>query len=310
MLLDSYSLKTGIASLLPAPAPAGFVKRVNASFSKIEPLLKTLQVRPSPPEALVQAYLVHIADKNNANFRKILDLKGIRSRQEQNHLVELFQIHRDSDRYKGGGGSGNNSTLQNSNPILAGLQSSNNIINNPAATASSTVSQGLGLGTLNLTTTAAAAAAASANLPGRFDPSLLGSAIISAAKDGVDRFGNPSLAATLGGSGSGIGSGTTSNNNAGMGSGITGTGRISPRPTSPKPPSAQLNQQEAPSTSTSSTSQVPETTTTTSTSTAANLNENLKNLGKFFRRDLGGFGGRFGRGGDDAGGGGMGGSSS
>jgi hypothetical protein len=33
---------------------------------------------------------------------------------------------------------------------------------------------------------------------------------------------------------------------------------------------------------------------------AANLNENLKNIGKFFRRDLGGFGGRFGRGADDA----------
>lgn len=30
--------------------------------------------------------------------------------------------------------------------------------------------------------------------------------------------------------------------------------------------------------------------------TATNLNENLKNIGKFFRRDLGGFGGRFGKG--------------
>ncbi len=31
----------------------------------------------------------------------------------------------------------------------------------------------------------------------------------------------------------------------------------------------------------------------TSAETGAKLNENLKNIGKFFRRDLGGFGGRF-----------------
>ncbi len=36
---------------------------------------------------------------------------------------------------------------------------------------------------------------------------------------------------------------------------------------------------------------------------AANLNENLRNIGKFFKRDMGGFGGRFGssaRSGDDS----------
>lgn len=30
---------------------------------------------------------------------------------------------------------------------------------------------------------------------------------------------------------------------------------------------------------------------------AGNLNENLRNIGKFFKRDVGGFGGRFGGGG-------------
>ncbi|KAL1860841.1 Vacuolar protein sorting-associated protein 53 [Paecilomyces lecythidis] len=248
MLLDSYTLKTGLSSLLPAPAPAGYVKRVNASFSKIETLLKTVQVRPSPPEALVQAYLVHIADRNDANFRKILDLKGIRSRQEQNNLVELFQAHRASERYA--------PNLQQSNPILAALQPSYS----STTTSSTSVSQGLGLSTLG---TSAAASLGSSNLPTRFDPSLLGSAIISAAKDGVDRFGNQSLGT--------LGSG------AGGGGSVGASGTLSPSASfSGLSPSAEG-------------------------SAAANLNENLKNIGKFFRRDLGGLGGRFGRGGDDGG---------
>ncbi|OQE38933.1 hypothetical protein PENCOP_c007G00592 [Penicillium coprophilum] len=240
MLLDSYTLKSGLTSLLPAPAPAGFVKRVNASFFKIETLLKTLQVRPSPPEALVQAYLIHIADRNNNNFRKILDLKGIRSRQEQNHLVELFQLHRASERYA--------SSLQQSNPILASLQG-------PSATATGSVSQGLGLGTT-----------AAAVMPSRFDASMLGSAIMSAAKDGVDRFGNPSLST--------------------LGAGATGTATSTPGMTSP---SGTLSPSLASSTLQSNHIHTP------TESASGNLNENLKNIGKFFRRDLGGFGGRFGR---------------
>ncbi|KAJ5170162.1 uncharacterized protein N7500_002945 [Penicillium coprophilum] len=240
MLLDSYALKSGLTSLLPAPAPAGFVKRVNASFFKIETLLKTLQVRPSPPEALVQAYLIHIADRNNNNFRKILDLKGIRSRQEQNHLVELFQLHRASERYA--------SSLQQSNPILASLQG-------PSATATGSVSQGLGLGTT-----------AAAVMPSRFDASMLGSAIMSAAKDGVDRFGNPSLST--------------------LGAGATGTATSTPGVTSP---SGTLSPSLASSTLQSNHIHTP------TESATGNLNENLKNIGKFFRRDLGGFGNRFGR---------------
>ncbi|THC93914.1 hypothetical protein EYZ11_006596 [Aspergillus tanneri] len=241
MLLDAYTLKTGLTSLLPAPAPAGFVKRVNNSFAKIETLLKTVQVQPSPPEALVQAYLLHIGDRNNANFRKILDLKGIRSRQEQNHLVELFQVHRASDRHA--------PNLQQNNPVLAAMQTSN-------TTSSNSVSQGLGLGTLS---TSAAASIGASNLPTRFDASMLGSAIISAAKDGVDRFGTPANTST------------------------TGPGSVSTS-TTPSTASGPVSQ---------TLSQGGES------STSGNLNENLKNIGKFFRRDLGGFGGRFGRSGDD-----------
>lgn len=233
MLLDSYTLKSGLSSLLPSPAPASFIKRVNTSFSKIEALLKTVQVHPSPPEALVQAYLIHIADSNNANFRKILDIKGIRSRQEQNHLVELFQVHRASDRHA--------PSLQQSNPMLAGLQAS-------------TVSSSSG----------------SISGSSRFEPSMLGSAIISAAKDGVDRFGTPTTTGGGGGGGS---------------ANISSSGTLSPSGANSIP--GQSGTQGAESLSSSS----------------GNLNDNLnlKNIGKFFRRDLGGFGGRFGRSGEDGG---------
>jgi hypothetical protein len=198
---------------------------------------------------LVQAYLIHIADRNNNNFRKILDLKGIRSRQEQNHLVELFQLHRASDRYA--------SNLQQSNPILTALQAP------AAATTTGSVSQGLGL-------------SGAGSMPSRFDASMLGSAIMSAAKDGVDRFGNPSLSA-LGASGV---------------PGITGT---------PPPGSGFGGTSGTPSpATTTSAQQIGHAHTPSESTAAANLNENLKNIGKFFRRDLGSFGSRFGRGADDA----------
>src|SRR5579862_934049 len=87
-----------------------YIKRVNQSMTKIDPLLKTLQVRSSPPEGLVQAYLIHIGDKSDTNFKKILDLKGVR-RQDQPQLVELFQAHRASQE-----------TLQQNSPLLTPLQ--------------------------------------------------------------------------------------------------------------------------------------------------------------------------------------------
>lgn len=242
MLLDLYTLKSGLTSLLPSPAPPGFVKRVNSSFTKVDSLLKTVQVRPSPPEALVQAYLIHIADRSEPNFRRVLEIKGIRTKQDQSQLVELFNLHRASDRHA--------PNLQQSNPLFAFLQ--------PSASASGpggpglTVSQGLS----NLGTTAAT----SISGPGRFDPSTLGSAIISAARDGVERFP--------------LGSAT----------GHTGSG-----PTSPGPEGQRVIHDGFDVNGVS-----------TPSSATTQLNDNLKNIGKFFRRDLGGFGGRFGRSGDDS----------
>lgn len=247
MLLDSYTLKNGLTSLLPAPTPTGFVKRVNTVFTKIDTLLKTIQVRPYPPEVLVQAYLIHIADRSDANFRRMLEIKGIKSKQEQNQLVELFQVHRSSTRYE--------PNLQASNSLFAIIQQSSNLSLHSSASAPMTSSGPQVL--VNLSTSAASSISSST----RFDPTLLGSAIISAAKDGVDRIGNPGLSSSM------------------AESPLTSS--------SPVVPSSLSNQAQQ------------ENSNTNISNATANLNENLRNIGKFFRRDLGGFGGRFGRGGED-----------
>ena len=235
MLLDVHALRSSFSQLLPNP-PATFAKRVTTAFGKIDPLLKTLQVRSSPPEALVQAYLIHVADRNDANFRKILDLKGLRAKIEQNHLVELFQMHKTSERY--------GSSLVEKSQLLTPI-----VISGHAATATGAVQ---GLGVLGTT---AAASISTASLPGKFDPTVFGNAIMSAARDGVDRFGSPSL------------------------------GGATPRDGAQSPPP----QDGAPAAA----------GTVGGVGAGGNLNENLKNIGKFFRRDLGGFGGRFGKGQDD-----------
>ncbi len=94
-------------------------------------------------------------------------------------------------------------------------------------------------------------APSTSSLPGRFDPSTFGSAIMSAARDGVDRLGTPILG----------------------GSSNTPAGAMSP---------PQGNEGNA-------------------NAAAVHLNDNLRNIGKFFKRDLGSFGGRFGGGGGKGG---------
>ncbi|KAK0515838.1 hypothetical protein JMJ35_001872 [Cladonia borealis] len=242
MLLDAYVLKKGFEDLLTLNSPSGtspppgYIKRVSQSMSRLDPVLKTLQVRPSPPEALVQAYLIHIADKSDANFRKILDLKGIR-KPDQPHLLDLFQAHRSSPR---------NENLQTSSPLLTPL-----IV---GGTTTTTSGVGVHIPTPHLPSLGSTAASLSTtNLPTRFDPSTFGSAIMTAARDGVDRFGTPSLSS----------SNTPSDSR--VASPPPGLGR---RPQSPSEAGGVGGG-------------------------TGNLNENLRNIGKFFRRDVGSFG-RFG----------------
>ena len=238
MLLDIYVLKKGFEDLLTSnsppktAAPPSYIKRVSQAMSRVDPILKTLQVRPSPPEALVQAYLIHIADKSDANFRKILDLKGIR-KPDQAHLVELFQAHRASPR---------NENLQQSSPLLT-----------PLVVGGGTVGGGVPLPT-GIGSLSSAASLSTSNLPARFDPATFGNAIMTAARDGVDRFGTP-----------------------GLGSSMLNTPADS-RMASPPP---QNRRPQSPDSGKEATG-------------GGNLNENLRNIGMFFKRDLTGFGGRFG----------------
>ena len=238
MLLDTYVLKKGFEGLLTSnspgktAAPSSYTKRVSQAMSRVDPILKTLQVRPSPPEALVQAYLIHVADKSDANFRKILDLKGIR-KPDQAHLVDLFQAHRASPR---------NESLQQSSPLLT-----------PLVVGGGSVGGGVpmptGIGSLS-----SAAGLSTSNLPARFDPSQFGSAIMTAARDGVDRFGTPTLGPSL---------------------------LNSPADSRMASPPPQNRRAQSPDGGREGIA-------------AGNLNENLRNIGRFFKRDLTGFGGRFG----------------
>lgn len=234
MLLDSYVLKKGFTELATINAEPGtalnqnFVKRVNQSMAKLDPILKTLQVRSSPPEGLVQAYLIHIHDRSEPNFRKILELKGITRKGDQAHLIELFNAHKASPA---------NANLQVSNPQIANISLQAAIGTTPVIGVLK--DNAVSYSTPTLTSTA------------RFDPSTFGSAIINAARDGVDRFGSPAL-----------GGGTVS---ASAGS----------RATSP-PPGGALGLGIGAETA------------------HASINENLKKMGNFFRRDVSAFSG-FGR---------------
>lgn len=230
MLLDKYVLTKALENLLShhnpssssQPPHASFVKRVNTTMTRIDPLLKTLQVRPSPPEGLVQAYLIHVGDRSDTNFRKILDLKGIR-KQDHGHLMELFSIHRE--------GPGAGAKLVAQSPLLTPLMNGPGLGSVGAGMGSSNLNVGLmSIDRLAAGPGAALSTAASA----RFDPASLGEKLLNAARDGVERIGTPATHEEQGAGGA-----------------------------------AQHN--------------------------AAGINENLKNFGKFFRRDIGGLGVRFGK---------------
>lgn len=241
MLLDSYVLKKSLNELATLNAAPGtppnpaFVKRVAQSTGKLDPLLKTLQVRSSPPEGLVQAYLIHLRDRSEANFRKILDLKGITRKQDQSHLVELFNAHKASPTHE---------SLPASNILIANLQLTNATAL-PPATGSLSALRDPSL--MNPTT----------SLPARFDPSNFGAALLNAARDAGDRFGSGQHL---------VGGGAVPVITAGSGTS---------RATSPPAADGQGIDVERAGT--------------------PSLNENLKNFGKFFRRDTGAFGGFGGR---------------
>jgi len=240
MLLDFYALKTAFTDLPtlstrnPKPQPA-YLKRVAHTTSKVDPLLKTLQVRASPPEALVQAYLIHIADRSDANFRKILDLKGVTKKQDQALLIELFHAHRDSPTQK-------DHHLVANSPLLTPLHVQGGGGGGGGGVAAPAGTVPLGSVAASMSTQSLVGGAAA-----KFDPSSFGSALLSAARDGVDHFGVPSAGASA-----------------------------APSRVGSPPARGSMEVQRSHAT--------------------ASVNDNLKSIGKFFRRDIGGLG-RFGGGG-------------
>lgn len=305
MLLDSYVLKKSFTELATINADPGtppnpnFVKRVNQSMAKLDPILKTLQVRSSPPEGLVQAYLIHLRDRSEPNFRKVLELKGITRKQDQGHLLELFNAHKSSPTHQ---------SLPLSNPLIGNIS-----LNITAASLSnlnlSTGTNTAGLGNNSNSSSSAIPTiaalkdhVASHSTPSltaataRFDPSTFGTAIINAARDGVDRFGSPALG-SVGGIVSGVSGGVSGSSSGGGGitSSTSGTGN-----------GGVVVPQSSVSASVSRTTSPPPLTMAGNAlglgaeTAHASLNENLKKMGNFFRRDVSGFGG-FGRRDDSSG---------
>jgi hypothetical protein len=146
-------------------------------MTRIDPLLKLLQVRTPPPEGLVQACLIHIGDRSDTNFRKILELKGVR-KQDQTHLVELFAIHRDGVTAAAAAGR---PLIQNS-PLVTPLM----------------IASGLGSSGFSINPAAALPAPVRAGLQTQFDAASLGEKLLNAARDGVESMG------TAGGVGSSV----------------------------------------------------------------------------------------------------------
>lgn len=284
MLLDKYVLTKALTNLLSyhnpsssaatvtagggagaggdkAPAatyqpPASFVKRTNATMGRIDPLLQTLLVRAAPHEGFVTAYLDFIGDRSDTNFKKVLDLKGVR-KQDQMYLLDTFGHLRDGSSVKG--------KLVNSSPLLAGLMNGGSGAGGGAGGAGAAGGIGAGglggvgvAGVAGLGVVSGAAADALSGAARGFDPTAFGEKLLNAAREGVDRIGTP-----IGGdsSGGGAGSGGAGGAGSGLGSAAAAGGGGG---------------------------------TTPGASNAA-INENLRKMGDFFRRDNFGLGARFGK---------------
>ena len=247
-----------------------YLKHVNRTFAKVDPILKTLQVQVNPAEGLVQAYLIHVADKSDTNFRKVLELKGVK-KQDQPVLVDLFRVFVRSREEAGDIGNEDTKLVEQSavlSPLLVQGQ-------NMAPVAS--VGIGSGVGGLS--------SASLQSQMNKFDPRDFGNAILSAARDGVDRLQTPGLM----GLSSDQSSATANGSNSGLtGLGIGGLGDLAPSSSSGlNGNNSGSNGQTATSNSTGSKFGL----NLGDGNTTSNLNENLKILGRFFRRDTGGKGG-------------------
>ncbi|POS87591.1 hypothetical protein EPUL_001717 [Erysiphe pulchra] len=193
MLLDKYVITKSLGNLISYSshsfsntALSNFVKRTQNTFSRIDPILKTLQVRLSPPEGLVQAYLIHIGDSSDTNFRKILELKGV-PKSQQLSLVELFGMHREGKL---------NTNLVQMSPLLTPLMNSGSM-----------GSSGLGIATVGHNVAGVNAAGTSAGvIAGKTsDPTGLGEKLFGGVRDTSEKMGSEETKSPMEGNLMGIG---------------------------------------------------------------------------------------------------------
>ncbi|XP_038059447.1 vacuolar protein sorting-associated protein 53 homolog isoform X1 [Patiria miniata] len=96
LLLDTHSLKTvlldlpSIGSKVSRKAPASYTKIVVKGMTKAEMILKVVMSPADPPQSFVDNYIKLIADRDTANFQKVLDMKSLK-RSDQNTMLELFR---------------------------------------------------------------------------------------------------------------------------------------------------------------------------------------------------------------------------
>lgn len=239
-------------------------------FAKVDSILKVIQVQANPPEGLVQAYLIHVADKSDTNFRKVLELKGIK-KQDQPALVDLFRVfvrsHEEAADIRE-----DDTKLVEQSTVLSPL-----LVQVPiTAPTGSGLSSGIGSsGSLQ-------------SQISKFDARDFGSALINAARDGVDRLQTPGMMG-IGGlssdrNGSDSGSAGSGGNVGVTGLGIGGLGDSMGSVIVDKGDgeSDQSHSQPAASSASNKLS-----LSFGNSDTAANLNENLRSLGRFFRRETG-----------------------
>jgi len=95
LLLDITSLKSVLLNMPVCAAPSGgvvpprYTKMVNKGVGKAEALLKVIL---TPPESLVETYRTLMAEGNENDFDKVLDLKGIKGSDRNDQMRKYLSV--------------------------------------------------------------------------------------------------------------------------------------------------------------------------------------------------------------------------
>ncbi|XP_068086641.1 vacuolar protein sorting-associated protein 53 homolog [Anabrus simplex] len=96
LLLDTHMLKTvlldlpSIGSQVSRKAPASYTKIVVQGMARAEMILKVVMAPSEPAQAFVEQFIQLLPDANEAELRKLLDMKGVKSN-EYKQIVDLYR---------------------------------------------------------------------------------------------------------------------------------------------------------------------------------------------------------------------------